>query len=140
MSSASCRLDVIRHRAENRSSCSWRKKCSKVAASAELSVGEGSTCSNGIPIDGVNAVDASSVYKSVRLFHPGLRVCRAAWLFRVGVSEYREIVVGRPHAEPRHVPADLRAVRVAADVHGQNLDAPVTPRNATSYCSGRPRG
>ena len=45
-----------------------------------------------------------------------LRVCRAAWLIGVSVREYREIGSRRAHPEPRYVSADLRPVRVAADV------------------------
>jgi hypothetical protein len=48
----------------------------------------------------------------------GLRICRAAWLIGVSVREYREIEAG--DRMPRlDLPADLRALRVAADVRGR---------------------
>jgi hypothetical protein len=46
----------------------------------------------------------------------GLRVCGAAWLIGVSVREYRDRS-RRPDVESPGLPADLRAVRVAADVH-----------------------
>ena len=46
----------------------------------------------------------------------GLRLCRAAWLVGVSVREYREIEAGVRAPSPDGPPADLGAVRVAADV------------------------